>query len=90
MRLGLDAIAAWRFLFSGEANNFLAVAKAHIHYVDWLFFRQKKSLFSPNKNKNLQGLYKGCIVWDYFIKRKNSFLKIFFHFNELSIFFHKN
>lgn len=76
LRLALDAVAAWRFLFSGEAGNFMAVVKAHVHYVGWLFFWQKRSVFATKKSKNIQGLYKGCIVWDYFIKRKNTFLKI--------------
>ncbi len=76
LRLGLDAIAAWRFLLKGEPYNFTAIAKAHLHYIKWLFFDKKHSLFVIKKNRDLQGLYKGFIVYDYFIKRKNTFLKI--------------
>ena len=76
LRFSLDALAAWRFLLNGEPKNFIAVAKAHLHYVKWFLFEQKRSLFAAKKNKNLEGLYKGSIVWDYFVKRKNTFLKI--------------
>ncbi len=76
LRLFLDVVAAWRFLFAGELNNFMAVAKAHVHYLSWLFLEQKPPVFKANKKAKLQGVYKGCLVWDYFIKRKNTFLKI--------------
>ena len=76
LRISLDALAAWRFLLNGEPKNFMAVVKAHINYVGWLFFLKKRSLFAVKKNKDLQGLYSGSVVWDYFIKRKNTFLKI--------------
>jgi hypothetical protein len=76
LRISLDALAAWRFLLKGEPKNFMAVVKAHINYVGWLFFEKKHSLFAVKKNKDLQGLYSGSVVWDYFIKRKNTFLKI--------------
>lgn len=76
LRIGLDVVAAMRFLIKGEVKNFIAVAKAHVHYIGWIFTKKNTAFFVANKKEKLQGLYKGCIIWDYFIKGKNSFLKI--------------
>ncbi|HSN62532.1 MAG TPA: glycosyltransferase family 2 protein [Ferruginibacter sp.] len=75
-RFLLDAVAAWKALLSGDAGYFMAIAKAHLHFVRWVMFYQKKSLFPQNKNKNCEGWYHGSVVWEYFIHKKTAFSKI--------------
>ena len=76
VRLVLNSMAACKSLFSGDAGYFLAIAKAHRHFIRWILFHKKESLFVKNKTGKLQGWYRGCIVWDYFISEKKSFLEI--------------
>ncbi len=75
-RLLMDAVAAWKALLGGDAGYFTAVAKAHLHFVKWILFHQKKSLFPQSKSGQLVGWYKGSVVWDYFILKKKKFLEI--------------
>ena len=76
VRLVLNSMAACKSLFSGDAGYFLAIAKAHRHFIGWMLFHKKESLFVKNKTGKLRGWYGGCIVWDYFIGKKKSFLEI--------------
>lgn len=75
-RLMLDAIAAWKSLFSGDAGTFRAIFKAHVHFIKWIFFERHNRVSVKRKNSPLPGLYHGSIVWDHFVKGKNSFLEI--------------
>jgi GT2 family glycosyltransferase len=75
-RLALDAIAAWRAIFSGDAGFFGAVCKAHLHFIRWIVFHQKQSVFPASKKLIQSGVYKGSIVWDYFIRKKKTFSEI--------------
>lgn len=79
MRFGLDAIAAYKALFTGDAGYFIAVAKAHFHFINWVLFHQNKSLFVKEKNSLLQGKFAGSILWQYYFKRKKTFLEIVGH-----------
>ncbi|MEP7166279.1 MAG: glycosyltransferase family 2 protein [Ferruginibacter sp.] len=76
VRIMLDAIAAWKFLLNGNGGSFLAVLKAHLHFLKWLFFEKHNRVASKRKDGPLPGLYRGNIVWDHFVKKKNSFLEI--------------
>jgi len=76
VRLMLDATAAWKSLFSGDMGFFLSILKAHLHFIKWLFFEKHKRPVGRHKNGNLTGVYNGSIVWDHFIKKKNTFLEI--------------
>lgn len=75
-RLGLDALAAYRAIFSGDAGFFGAIVKSHVQFVLWILFHQKKSVFSSSKADVTNGLYKGSVVWDYFIRKKKTFSEI--------------
>jgi GT2 family glycosyltransferase len=79
IRFGLDAIAAYKALFTGDIGYFFAVIKAHFHFISWLLFHQQKSLFVKNGNKNVVGKFNGSILWQYYIKRKKTFLEIVGH-----------
>ncbi len=76
IRFGLDAIAAYKELFSGNIEYFFAVANAHRHFVKWILFHQKKSIFTKPSNKNLFGIYNGSIIWQYYFKKKKTFSEL--------------
>lgn len=78
VRLMLDAIAAWKALFSGDVGFFTAIVKAHIAFIHWLLFKKPQKVNVKNTD-NFTGFYKGSIVWDYFIKKKKSFSEIIRH-----------
>ena len=78
-RFLLDALAAYRALFSGDTQTFFAIASAHWGYVLWLLSK-KDIRYNHNNYPSLQaGKHSGSIVWDYFIKKKNSFAEITGH-----------
>jgi GT2 family glycosyltransferase len=76
IRFLLDAIAAYKGLFSGDFGFFKAIIKAHIHFIGWVLFKQNQSLFAPKKHVNLQGYYNGSILWQYYAKQKKKFFEI--------------
>ena len=74
-RMLLDAVAAWKALLSGDGGYFMAILKAHFHFNKWLFLTKHPPAIQRT-NKNITGWYTGSIVWDYFIKKKRTFLEI--------------
>ena len=74
-RLLLDIVFACKALLQGDAATFSAVCKAHFSVLKWLFIK-KENQHIPNKIKNLTGVYRGSIVWAYFIKKKKRFSEI--------------
>jgi len=75
-RFFLDALSAWKGLLGGDGGYFIAVLKAHLHFIGWLFFKRKYSLFPQKKQGKLYGWYKGSVVWAYFIGKKTQFSEI--------------
>ena len=76
VRAGLDAIAAWKGLFTGSPGYFFAVVKAHLQFVKWCLFDKKKSVFPVSKKGTVSGLYKGSVIWQHFVKKKTKFSEI--------------
>lgn len=76
VRMMLDAVAAWKSLLVGDAGYFIAVAKAHMHFIKWIFTGKRFKTVTTGKAKMLHGKYHGCIVWDYFIKKEKTFSEI--------------
>jgi GT2 family glycosyltransferase len=76
IRFGLDAVAAWRGIFSGDRLFFISIFHAHLDFFKWMIVGRKKSVFPISKKGKLQGKYAGSVVWQHFIKRKNSFSQI--------------
>ncbi|MDI1355580.1 MAG: glycosyltransferase family 2 protein [bacterium] len=75
-RMVLDGVAAFKFLFEGQPKHFFAVLRAHINFYAWL----PRILIERKKLKNTQGfkftrsgIYRGNIVFDYFIRHKRMF-----------------
>ncbi len=68
----LDGLAGLKFLFSGESNHFVAVLKAHFDFYKLLpkTLAKRNALKKSVKEYNTIAVYRGSIVWDYFVKRK--------------------
>lgn len=75
-RMGLDGLAAWKGLLSGEAGYFMAILRAHLHFVKWLVMDRHRSVFPTIKEGKPHGWYNGSAVWQYFVKKHTSFSKI--------------
>jgi len=76
VRLVLDGIAACRELVSADAGYFMALIKAHMYFYGWLIGKKKKNKFTPKRLTGLHGVYKGLLIWEYFIKKKKAFAEI--------------
>jgi GT2 family glycosyltransferase len=72
-RLTLDQISASKALFNGDFGYFKTIIKAHIAFFRWLIFHKKKKVSSPVKLSRLTGVYKGNVVWQYFVKKQRKF-----------------
>jgi GT2 family glycosyltransferase len=75
-RMALDQISALKGLLSGDGGYFLAIVSAHIAFLDWLFFKKKKTGAKRKKLVRLKGLYRGNVVWQHFVKKKTRFSQI--------------
>ena len=75
-RMGLDGLSALRGLMAGDSGYFVAVIKAHFHFIGWVLFHRKRSVFPKKKTGNLNGWYNGSVAWAYFIRKKKTFLEI--------------
>ena len=75
-RIGLDNIAAWKGLLTGSSVTFIAIVKAHLHYLKWLFFYRPKKVVTHKRSKQLHGRYHGLVIWDYFVKGIKTFSEI--------------
>jgi cellulose synthase/poly-beta-1,6-N-acetylglucosamine synthase-like glycosyltransferase len=76
VRLGLDAISAWKGLFSGDKDFFIAIYQAHIAVIKWSFRRPYRSQNPRRPLGQLEGVYHGSVVWQYFINRHTRFREI--------------
>lgn len=74
-RISMNKIFSLKALLRGEGNVFIAVFKAHLHYIKWLFSAKNKQV-SKRQTAKLAGLYNGLVIWQYFIKGKKTFSEI--------------
>ncbi|MBS1642602.1 MAG: glycosyltransferase family 2 protein [Bacteroidetes bacterium] len=76
LRLFLDGLSAWKGLLTGDAYFFTAIVKAHYALIVW--WMRGKIKISQNRKPfyQLNGVYKGCLVWQHFVKNKKSFQEI--------------
>lgn len=75
MRMVLDGIAAFKFLFTNGFSHFYAILRAHMHFYRLIpVIRQKRrSLKKEEKTRNTAGVYMGSIVADYFVRKRKKF-----------------
>lgn len=77
LRVMLDILFAFKSLLSGDGGSFLAVLKAHLHVVRWLFRAgKKKQQYRKRSMASLTGVYTGSIVYAHFIRKKKRFSEI--------------
>lgn len=76
VRFGLDSISAWKGLLGGEAHFFSAIFKAHMAVLKDLFVRSHQRTQTRKPLRVLDGVYKGSVVWQYFVKKRTRFLEI--------------
>ena len=73
IRMILDGIAAFQFLFKGKNLHFVAIAKAHLVFYSWFFTNIKKR---NSLQKNNYFMIKS-IVYSHFVGGKNKFTDLF-------------
>lgn len=77
----LDGIAAIQFMISGKFSFVSSVLKAHRHYHKMLRQYQKSDTWPQAQASDTviqSGLYKGSIVWDYFVRGRKKFTDLKF------------
>ena len=74
IRFGLDAIVAWIFLLAGRPHEFMAITKAHVHFIFGFKNMSKKRI---GINKKVKVLLPVSIIWKYFIQRKRRYNELF-------------
>ena len=77
-RLILDGIAGLKFLSEGGADDCLAVIKAHLQFYS-IVLTGKLKRDSKLPHKVHATIYRGLIVWDYYILKKKKFTDLGFH-----------
>ena len=75
-RLMLDGLSGFIYLVSFKFDFFFAVIKAHFSFYGKIRRTLKKR--EPDLNKKHKEIYKRSIVFDYFIKKKDTFNKLEF------------
>ncbi len=76
LRMTMDELAAWKGLLSGDGGYFIAVVKAQLVFIQWLFFGERVTVLPKDRSPIFAGWYKRSVVWDYFIKKKKTFAEI--------------
>lgn len=77
-RVALDWIAALRVLTQGNTADFLAILRAHGHFLKRLgYWRSKRRAWPPRlRTTERAGVYQGSLVWSYFAQGKKKFLEL--------------
>ena len=84
-RMILDGIAAVQFLFTGQFKAFSKVLGAHRDFYKSLgkLSKKRKELLSNAATSNHPEIYKGSIIFDFFISKKRKFSSLKFSTNEI-------
>ena len=76
LRILLDAISAWKGLLGGDTAFFAAIMRAHMALVKWIFRTSYTRQYPAKPLSQLEGVYKGSVVWQYFIRKHTAFHEI--------------
>ncbi|MCO5236143.1 MAG: glycosyltransferase family 2 protein [Chitinophagaceae bacterium] len=76
LRLVLDGLSGFQQMIKGNRDYLWMVLKAHFSFYRWLIAAKDKRYFPKNRHSILQGMYRGSIVWQYFVKNKKRFSEI--------------
>ncbi len=75
-RMVLDGIAAFKSLLTGNGGFSVAILRAHFYFYKWLLSNKKGNVFPNTRKGKLSGWHPHTIVWQHFVKGKNSFSEI--------------
>jgi len=78
IRIWMDLLALFRFLSEGKRKDAWAVSRAHQNFVLGLFKKNKSKRpeISHSASPNKKGMYKGSLVWAFFVKKKRHFTEL--------------
>ena len=76
VRIVLDAISAWKGLLTGDIYFFTAILKAHLSVFLYFLRNHPKAIYPPKPMLQLDGVYKGSVVWQYYIRHHTHFQEI--------------
>lgn len=76
LRMLLDGVSAVQQLLKGNPVYFITVIRAHMHFYGWVFSAKKHRYRPARLNRQQRGIYKGSIVWQFFIKKRTLFSQI--------------
>jgi GT2 family glycosyltransferase len=79
VRIILDWLSIIKFLASLRFRHILAVLKAHLSFLGMLpaYMRIRKNIPKRTCHIHLAGVYRGSIVWGFFVRRKRKYSEIF-------------
>jgi len=80
VRLILDLIALLNFIVNKEPQNAKAISRAHRHFFKLLpkYLQKRKQLMPLVTKRHHQEIYRGSIVWDFFMRNKHRFSQLNF------------
>ena len=75
LRMALDWLAAFFFLFKGQGGNFLSVFRAHLSFLGSIGEQQRKraAIRKAHPSYPRKNIYRGIIIYDYYLRRRKSF-----------------
>ncbi len=76
IRLVLDILAAAQFIFKGAFHKFFKIVSAQAAYLKWVLFVKKENTGFKKSLNGFGAAYNGCILWDYYVKRKKTFTSL--------------
>ena len=76
LRMLMDALAAWKSIFSGDGVFFAAVVQAHLGFIHWYLFKRHLSVKPVSRVGEPRGVFTGSIVWAHFVQGKTKFSEI--------------
>ena len=76
LRILLDAVSAWKGLVGGDGSFFVAICQAHLGLLRWVFSNHDRPQYPRKPLRRLEGVYRGSVVWEYFINKHTRFSEI--------------
>jgi hypothetical protein len=78
LRGSLDGLAGIKFLFAGQLGHFFAVIRGHFSFYSMLgkTLAKRKVIQKSIKRYATNCVYRGSIVWQYFVKGKRKFSEL--------------
>ncbi|HVZ26745.1 MAG TPA: glycosyltransferase family 2 protein [Sediminibacterium sp.] len=76
LRIGLDALSAWKGLLTGDTAFFSAIFRAHLSVLKKAGTGQITVSKNRRKLNRLEGVYPKSLVWQYFVLQRKTFGEI--------------